>query len=75
MLSDDEPVEERSCMTDQAYCCFCFVTAPQDEMFRLFLSPPGEQGNERSQMMFGHGACLDRALHPEMWRHPDLLDD
>jgi hypothetical protein len=33
-------------------------------MFRLFLSPSGEEGDERSQMMFCHGACLDRALHP-----------
>ena len=62
-------------MTDEAYCCFCFATAPQDEMFRLFLSPPGEKGDERSQMMVCHGTCLDRALHPEMWRHPDLLDE
>jgi hypothetical protein len=62
-------------MTDQAHCGFCFATAPQDEMFRLVIAPPGEEDGERSQMMFCHGACLDRVLHPKMWRHPDLLDE
>ncbi|HZL60283.1 MAG TPA: hypothetical protein VFC38_11375 [Stellaceae bacterium] len=62
-------------MIDEAYCGFCNGTARQVEMFRLIISPPGEEGDERSQMMFCHGACLDRALHPEMWRHPDLLDE
>lgn len=68
-------IYERSPMTDHAHCGFCFATAPQNEMFRLDVAPPGEEGYERSQMMFCHGACLDRALHPKMWRHPDLLDD
>jgi len=62
-------------MIDEAYCGFCNGTARQVEMFRLLISPPGEEGDERRQTMFCHGACLDRALHPEMWRHPDLLDE
>ncbi|HEY7990877.1 MAG TPA: hypothetical protein VID77_05750 [Stellaceae bacterium] len=62
-------------MEDEAYCCFCMGTALQVEMFRLVISPPGEEGSERSQMVFCHGACLDRVFHPTMWRHPDLLDE
>jgi hypothetical protein len=62
-------------MTDHAHCGFCNATAPQNEMFRLIIYPPGEESFERSQMMYCHGACLDRVLHPEMWRHPDLLDE
>jgi len=62
-------------MSDEAYCGFCFECGPQDEMFHLLITPPGEEENERSQMMFCHGARLDKALHPKMWRHPDLLDE
>ncbi len=62
-------------MSDQAYCCFCFQFADQAEMFFIDLSPPGEAAGERTQQMFCHGACLDRALHPQFPRHPDLLDD
>jgi hypothetical protein len=60
---------------EEAYCGFCFATAPQSEMFCLVIWPPGEKEGERSQSMYCHGACLDRALHPDMPRHPDLLDD
>ena len=62
-------------MDDEAYCGFCFAPGKQAEMFRLVICPPGEEGLERSQAMYCHGACLDRALHRQMWRHPDLLDD
>jgi hypothetical protein len=44
-------------------------------MFCLVIYPPGEEGNERTQQVFTHGACFDKALHPAMWRHPDLIGD
>jgi hypothetical protein len=62
-------------MDDEAICCFCNIPARQIEMFCLVIYPPGEEGNERTQQVFCQGACLDKALHPAMWRHPDLLGD
>jgi tetratricopeptide (TPR) repeat protein len=44
-------------------------------MFFIDLAPPGGTPGERTQQMFCHGACLDRALHPQFPRHPDLEDD
>lgn len=44
-------------------------------MFFVDLWPPGSDAGERSQQMFCHGACLQRALHPLFPGHPDLPGD
>jgi hypothetical protein len=61
-------------MSDQACCGFCAEYANQADLFFLAVWPPGAEDGERSQQMYCHGACLDKALHPLFPRHPDLLE-
>jgi hypothetical protein len=62
-------------VADQAICCFCNTAGRLVDLFCLVIYPPAAEGNERSQTVYCHGGCLDRVLHPDMFRHPDLLDD
>ena len=75
MVATDRAERAFAMTSDQAICCFCNRPAPLAEMFCLGLYPPSEEIGERSQMLYCHGECIDRVLHPAIPRHPDLLDD
>jgi len=68
----DEIAGSRRETVGPAVCCFCNSPGAYREMFSIGISPPGQDGSECVQGLVSHGACLDKALHPEIWRHPAL---
>lgn len=54
----------------EVMCCFCGDGLYFDEAFQLAISPTVDTGEV--QAVYAHKKCLDKVLHKDIVRHPDI---
>jgi len=54
-------------------CCFCSGSLSEPSAILMMIYPDSDR--EESQGLYAHRRCLSSRLHPDIPRHPQLLED
>jgi len=54
-------------------CCFCGVGLDFNHAVQIAIRPP--EALDETQNLFCHKECINKILHKDVPRHPDLLSD